>query len=285
MIDKRKEKNLFKKAFIIPKQVRRTEETQLQKKSHIKYSKKTGVLQHSAHSIGENLPFLYRVYENLHPLGNKSRKYNFEFLTEEEIDNETYLVYEFNSRKDISDKRTFSKFYGKLWLHKTTKTLFKEETSFHFEDLQSITMQIQYKEIDDVIYPKSIKSSVFSRKTRNLNIEKTTSSLLTFTKIDTKRRENYWDINGNGNMFFVKDFNYNKDYWKEKNLVNNPFYNKLKDIITEENEDELFIIGTSSAVYDKQHKSYKTLYPLFKEKWNNIIKVLERDLEIEYEID
>ena len=269
-------KTMFWSDFLLPKQVRRIEESTLLKTNDLDFKRKKGIIQNSVHFAGNDLFFAYRTYLKLHPFGNKSNKYLINFLDEEIIDGNNYYVLEYSRNENVNIKgRGFSKNYGKIWLNKADFSIFKEQISFHFENLKSFTMAIDHITYDNKNFPIKIKSTSYSS-----NVEKSVSikSVLTFKEIDPNPRD-FIEDSGTGISFLYNEYPYNKNYWNIKSRNINSFENEIMALVGTGNRDEIFTKGNLSPIYETENKISKYWYSLNEDKWKFINKLFEKDFK------
>ena len=265
MNDNLQPRYIFSTDIIIPNHVRRTQEKLAFQKINYKQKQKIGVEQLSAHLVGYDILFAIRVLTRLHPLGEKSKKFKFNFVKEDIIEGENCYVIEYSRIEGINIKgRTFKKFYGKLWVNKEDYSLVKEKSSHHFEDLASNTMNVRYTTINNIVYPIKVESSAHHSKTRI-----SSKSILTFNKINSKPQK-FYEVNGTGISFRLKQFPYEKEYWEKQSFDLNPFKEELNEMLENENYHDAFTKGNNSLIYIKNHKKGKVLDDLYLTIWNKM---------------
>ncbi|QNK77144.1 hypothetical protein H7F37_13650 [Winogradskyella sp. PAMC22761] len=274
-------KNPFRVPFIIPKEVRRTEDTDIIKKIFRRHINDFGILQPSVEAPFNTFNFGFRVFENLHPLTSKGqRNLDIKLKKEESINNKEYYVFEYKSKQNIKlQTRYFENIYGEFWLDKSDLTLFKDQISFDFETFSTINFSISYSEKENRLYPSHIKSNIH-KYLKNSDKKLTFQFDLSFTNIDTVDRENRREIYSLGAMFLFDSFKYNKDFWSDHTLNSNPFKNEIYTLIKDKSLDSVFEKGANSEVNDTTHKAYKILYKTNKPNWELIKTTLKKDLNL-----
>ena len=259
---------IFDVELLIPQKVRRIEESELIQSLISKKDKKLGYIQTTHVRFGRNLIEANRIFSRLHPLGKKQQKYDFRFLEEEIIDGEYCYVIEYKTDKTIELRtRDFNKVFGKLWVKKADYSLVKDESSFHFEKIRSITISNKYLAIDNVDYPIQIKSN---SNTFTSDSAISTKAILNFSNIIPKAYDNIKRQTSLSDFFYHEYFPYDPNYWRATDLN---IFEKDINILSQNNLDAAFTKGAESKVYSDNN--IFTKYPEFLNNWQEINQIKE----------
>lgn len=269
----------FSGYFVIPSEVRRISDSPELLKVMSKSKRKFGDLQYDPNIIGDLHGF--RVLQIAHPLSKRGKRhFQITKLREEELDGEHYVVFKYQqiTKKLEIKTRDYNRFRGQFWLHKTSKTLYKEYCSFDFESIARYNIEVAHRDLGDKIYPSYIKLSN-SRRSRDLNNKHLLqTTIFSFKNIDTIARPHYsWSVQSG---LRIKSFKYNMEYWDYQPISKNyPFFKEISllEKYRELKQKDLFIESTKNSIWNPPTQEYLESQ---KKIWEENLNHLQNDLNV-----
>lgn len=269
------DRNVWNLPILVPLEVRRTKEEFNTALSKSDKDKNTQFYSNMGINYSSDA-FLtsYRFFEFSHPLLRKNYFYTLEGTTI--INGINCYIINYSSKKEKNNikGRDFYSIQGQIVLEKENLSL-KKITSLHRRSTHSKSngvdniFTITYKEIDGIIYPKTISYSIGIDYSQ---IKIAVEGILNFERIYTPKIDNYRNsISSNRYLFHYSDiYNiYNENYWKKKTNIKSYFEDKYFN----GNIDTIdFINGSLQKI------KAKLLYPGTTDNELKILKLLPKSI-------
>jgi hypothetical protein len=176
---------------------------------------------------------------------------------------------------------------GQVWINKNGYTLIKILCSFDRQEISSTELSVEYTLLDNTIYPKRISSKLVNNKfsTRESQKKIYIENDIQFSKIDPVIRKDAKDFyNGYFIEYNLPSFAYDKDYWRLQTIQNNPFKNKLLEILGGKDIDTEFEQGASKKIFRDDSKCSDALSS-FKKSSEKTIDYMKKNVTLNKNLD
>lgn len=192
----------------------------------------------------------YHFFERTHPLLTKGLNY-YDFTIENtiEIDDKEHYVIGFSSKKEKTKiiGRKFYNIQGQLIIDKEKSTL-RKVTAFYRNQATTSIFTVDYQEIEELLYPKTISYNLSFTTNKNKIIRK---GQFNFSQINTEELEKPRNIVTGNRFLFTNSKIYNdfdSDYWKNKPLFTESLGYEINEIFDGKSSENLFIEGANQKI-------------------------------------